>query len=75
MLKPIQASVRAIPPTGAIGDIPVYREDWDERIGSASFDPTTNTVDIEITDPEMSAFLRQGILKDVSIGSIAIKSE
>lgn len=75
MLKPIQASIRAIPPTGVTGDIPVYREDRDQRIGNASFDPTTNMVDIEITDPEMSAFFQQGILKDLSIGSIAIESD
>lgn len=60
--KSIQASIRAIPPTGATGSIPVYFcEDRDQRIGNASFDPATNTVDIEITDSEMSAFLQTNL--------------
>lgn len=74
-MEHIETSVRFMPPNGVSGNIPVYyREDREQRIGNASFDPTTNIVDIEITDPEMSAFLQQGILTGVSIADISVES-
>lgn len=72
MLKPIQASVRAIPSNGVSGNIPVYREDRDRRIGNASYDPATNTIDIDITDLEVMARLKKDILTAFSLGSIMI---
>lgn len=71
IIRPTQASVRAIHPTGVSGDIPVYREDWDTRIGNATFDKAIGIVEIEITDPETSAWLNQDNLLSFSLGSVA----
>lgn len=75
MREHIQASVRFMPPNGPSGNIPVYREELDQRIGNASYDLEKNIVDIEITDPAMAAWLQKDILTSFSLGSIVIEEK